>query len=86
MKACLPVNAGGLSIRWLEDICLPCFLASVCGVSLLVSALLNSQSTEVILHNEALVRWSQTHGDTLAEMPTAQKQWVEIQTRYQCNL
>lgn len=63
IQVSLPINQGGLGIRQIEDICLPAFLSSVSGSSLLVSSIFSSMDmNSVSLQDEALNCWKINHG------------------------
>lgn len=78
LLASLPIKFGGLGVRKINDICLPAFLASACGVLDFVKSVLSNYSDNIeICHlAEAVKAWSILNPDEeLPAHPEIQKSW-----------
>lgn len=72
----LPISFGGLGIRKLEDVALPAFISSSCGVESHVSRILNFQDKTFISHfDEALDEWRNINGPLFPDCKIIQKNW-----------
>lgn len=78
-QASLPINLGGIGIRSLSDLSLPCFLSSCMGALPLVSNILNIPVDNLVMNslNVAMNLWNMKY-DELPKDQSVQKQWDKI--------
>ena len=88
MQACLPVRFGGLGVRSVESLALPCFLASTESSRELVASTLRGSgvSADPEYSRAALEDFSQRYGDPVlpsGENLSCQREWDGVACRYQ---